>query len=55
MTIDLNMAGTAKGSYTLEVAVGVIRKRLMEMNATGTMEVAGQSTPFTMKLNMDEG
>ncbi|MDF2187426.1 DUF6263 family protein [Paraflavitalea sp. CAU 1676] len=55
MTIDLNMAGTAKGSYTLEVASGVIRKRLMEMNATGTMEVAGQSIPFTMKLNMDEG
>lgn len=55
MTINMNINGTSKGQYTMEVATGIIRKRNATMDATGTMEVAGQSVPFTMKLIMDEG
>ena len=55
MTINMNINGTSKGQYTMEVATGIIKKRNATMDATGTMEVAGQSVPFTMKLIMDEG
>ncbi len=55
MTINLNIQGTSKGTFAMEVATGIIKKRNVLLDATGTMEVAGQSAPFTMKLNMDEG
>jgi len=55
MTIDMNVQGKSKGNFIMEVATGVIKKRVAEVNATGSMEVAGQSIPFTMKINMDEG
>lgn len=55
MTINMNMQGTSKGQYALEVATGLIRKRTANLDATGTMEVAGQSIPFTMKMTMEEG
>lgn len=55
MTINLTLQGTSKGQYALEVATGIIKKRKTIMDATGTMEVAGQSVPFTMKMTMDEG
>lgn len=55
MTIDMNVQGRSKGNFIMEVATGVIKKRVAEVNATGSMEVAGQSIPFTMKINMDEG
>lgn len=55
MTINMNINGTSKGQYTMEVATGIIRKRNATMDAAGTMEIAGQSIPFTMKLIMDEG
>lgn len=54
MTINMHIAGTSKGQYIMEVATGIIKKRNATMDATGTMEVAGQSVPFTMKLIMDE-
>jgi hypothetical protein len=55
MTINMHIAGTSKGQYVMEVATGIIKKRNATMDATGIMEVAGQSVPFTMKLIMDEG
>jgi hypothetical protein len=55
MTINMHINGTSKGQYTLEVATGIVKKRNATIDATGTMEVAGQSVPFTMKLIMDEG
>ncbi|AXY77450.1 hypothetical protein D3H65_27240 [Paraflavitalea soli] len=55
MTINLSIQGTSKGTFAMEVATGIIKKRNVLLDATGTMDVAGQSAPFTMKLNMDEG
>lgn len=55
MTINLNIRGTSKGQYAMEVATGIIKKRSAVLDATGTMEMAGQSVPFTMKMTMDEG
>jgi hypothetical protein len=55
MAIQLNIQGTSKGTFAMEVATGIVKKRNVLLDATGTMEVAGQSAPFTMKLNMDEG
>lgn len=55
MTINLNIHGTSKGQYAMEIATGIVKKRTVVLDATGTMEVAGQSAPFTMKLNMEEG
>jgi hypothetical protein len=55
MTINLNIQGTSKGQFSLELATGIIRKRTMVLDATGTMDMAGQSAPFTMKVTMDEG
>jgi hypothetical protein len=54
MTINLSIGGKSKGQYTMDVATGVIKKRTVVLDATGTMEMAGQSVPFTMKMNMDE-
>lgn len=54
MTINLAITGKSKGQYIVDVATGVIKKRSVILDATGTMEMAGQSVPFTMKMNMDE-
>lgn len=55
MTINLAINGKIKGQYTLDVASGVIKKRTTSMDAAGTMDMAGQSVPFTMKMTMEEG
>lgn len=55
MTVNLALAGKTKGQYTMDVASGIIKKRNMIMDAAGTMEVMGQSVPFTMKINAEEG
>lgn len=54
MTIDMNLAGTSKGQMSMETASGLVKKLAMTMDASGTMEVAGQSIPFTMKINVDQ-
>ena len=54
MTINLNVKGTSKGQYAMEVATGIVKKRNVSLDATGTMEMAGQSMPFTMKMTVDE-
>ncbi|WP_276485299.1 DUF6263 family protein [Paraflavitalea pollutisoli] len=54
MTIDMNLAGTSKGQLSMETASGLVRKLTMALNATGTMEVMGNSIPFTMKIDMDQ-
>ena len=54
MTINLTITGKSKGQYTMDVATGVIKKRMVILDATGTMDMMGQSVPFTMKMNMDE-
>lgn len=54
MTIDMNLAGTSKGQLSMDVASGLVKKLAMTMDASGTMEVAGQSIPFTMKINVDQ-
>ncbi|MBO9566041.1 MAG: hypothetical protein J7621_24920 [Niastella sp.] len=55
MTIDMNLAGNSKGQLSMDVTSGLVKKMAMAMDATGTMEVAGQSIPFTMKINVDQG
>ncbi|NII23726.1 hypothetical protein HB364_01445 [Pseudoflavitalea sp. X16] len=55
MTVNLSINGKIKGQYTMDVASGIIKKRIATMDATGTMDMAGQSIPFTMKVTMDEG
>jgi hypothetical protein len=54
MTINLTITGKSKGQYIMDVATGVIKKRSVILDATGTMDMMGQSVPFTMKMNMDE-
>ena len=54
MTINLSITGKSKGQYIMDVATGVIKKRMVILDATGTMDMMGQSVPFTMKMNMDE-
>lgn len=54
MTINLNVRGTSKGQYAMEVATGIVKKRSATVDATGTMEMAGQSVPFTMKMTVEE-
>lgn len=55
MTVNLALTGKTKGQYTMDVATGIIKKRNTIMDAAGTMEVMGQSVPFTMKINAEEG
>jgi Family of unknown function (DUF6263) len=55
MTINVTINGKSRGEYTMEAATGIIKKRSMTMDATGTMDMMGQSVPFTMKMIMDEG
>jgi len=54
MTINLTITGKSKGQYIMDVATGVIKKRTVILDATGTMDMMGQSVPFTMKMNMEE-
>jgi sporulation protein YlmC with PRC-barrel domain len=54
MTVHLNLSGKSKGQYIMDVATGLVKKRTVAMDATGTMDVMGQSVPFTMKMNMTE-
>ena len=55
MTINVTINGKSKGQYSMEVGTGIVKKRTVTMDATGTMDMMGQSVPFTMKLTMDEG
>lgn len=55
MTIDVNLQGTSKGQFSMAVATGLVRKLALVMDANGTMGIAGQSIPFTMKINVDQG
>lgn len=55
MTISMAVNGKIKGQYTLDVASGIVKKRSTNLDATGTMDMAGQSVPFTMKMTMEEG
>lgn len=55
MTINLAIKGKIKGQYTMDVASGLVKKRSTNLDATGTMDMAGQSVPFTMKMTMEEG
>lgn len=54
MTINMTMSGKTKGEYTLDPATGLVKKRTLVVDGTGTMEMAGQSIPFTMKMNTEE-
>jgi hypothetical protein len=54
MTVNLALTGKTKGQYTMDVATGIIKKRNNILEAAGTMEVMGQSVPFTMKINGEE-
>lgn len=54
MTIDMNIAGTSKGQLSMDVASGLVKKQTMSVNASGAMEVMGNSIPFTMKIDMTQ-
>ncbi|MFT3825590.1 MAG: DUF6263 family protein [Chitinophagaceae bacterium] len=54
MTINMDMKGKMTGEMQVEVATGIVKKRSMIMDGTGTMEIMGQSVPFTMKMTMGE-
>ncbi len=54
MTMTVTMKGKTTGTYTMDVASGIIRKRNMQLDATGSMEMAGQSIPYTMKMTSEE-
>lgn len=52
MNMTLNAKG--KGSYTVELSSGVVKKRTYLIEGAGTMEMAGMSIPFTMTTNTEE-
>lgn len=54
MTLNMNMTGTSKGDFTMEVGSGLVKKRSLVIDATGSLEAGGQSIPFTMKLITEE-
>lgn len=54
MTINMTMSGKTKGEYTLDPTTGIVKKRKLEVDGSGTMEMMGQSVPFTMKMNTEE-
>jgi sporulation protein YlmC with PRC-barrel domain len=54
MSINMTINGKSKGQYIMDVATGLIKKRTMTMDGTGSMDVMGQAVPFTMKINMTE-
>jgi hypothetical protein len=55
MTILMNITGKSKGQVTFDTATGLVKKRVMTVDASGTMEVMGQSVPLTMKIDVTEG
>jgi len=52
MQIDLNIAGTVKGSSSYEAATGVLKKNDATSDIKGTMGIMGQSAPMTMAITV---
>ena len=50
MQIDMDMAGTIKGTASYEAVTGLLKKTDSSSDIKGTMGVMGQSAPFTMTI-----
>jgi len=52
MQIDLDMAGTVKGSSSYEAATGILKKNDSTSDIKGTMGIMGQSAPMSMAITV---
>jgi hypothetical protein len=49
ITTVLKTEGTVNGNYTMDPRTGILKENAMTIEATGSIEVAGQSIPLRMK------
>ncbi len=51
MQIEMTMTGKGDAIMTIDTKTGLVKKNVVTGNTDGTMDVMGQSMPFTMKIS----
>jgi Family of unknown function (DUF6263) len=51
MEIQMNLKITAKGEAKVDAGSGLVQQRTIDVDASGTMDIMGQSAPITMKMS----
>jgi Family of unknown function (DUF6263) len=51
MQIEMTMKSVGDGTMLVDTKSGIVKKNVITGNTEGTMDLMGQSMPFTMKIN----